>query len=103
MPESAHSQPATTGILLSVAPKASDLGHLLRAAIDAEQVGATRLHLAADQPEAEETIRALRQQTSLVLTAEAGFGAPGLVDHAELDEVVVDPDSPPALVSRVAE
>ena len=75
----------------------------MRAAIDAEQVGATRLHLAADQPEAEETIRALRQQTSLVLTAEAGFGAAGLVDHAELDEVVVDPDAPPALVARVAE
>ena len=38
------------GILISLAPAAGELGHLLRSAIDAEQVGATRIHLALDQP-----------------------------------------------------
>jgi hypothetical protein len=98
-----ETRPAGSGVLLSVAPKASELGHLLRAAIDAEQVGATRLHLAADQPEPIQTVRALREQTSLVLTAEPGFGAADLVDLAELDEIVLQPDAPQALVARVAE
>jgi len=102
MPEIGETQ-VSPGVLLSVAPKASDLGHLLRAAIDSEQVGATRLHLAADQPEPLETVRALREQTSLVLTAEPGFGAADLVDRIELEEIVVEPDALQALVARVAE
>ena len=38
------------GTLITLVPAAGELGHLLRAAIDAEQVGASRIHLAADQP-----------------------------------------------------
>ena len=103
MPEIGETPRTSSGVLLSLAPKASDLGHLLRAAIDAEQVGATRLHLAADQGEPVEAVRALREQTTLVLTAEPGFGAAELVDPAVLDEIVIDPDAPQALVARVAE
>jgi len=103
MPETGEARQADNGVLITLAPKASDLGHLLRAAIDAEQVGGTRLHLAADQAEPAEIVRALREQTTLVLTAEPGFGAAELLDPAELDEIILDPDDPQALVARVAE
>ena len=50
MPERPPGDP-TIGTLITLAPAACPLGHLLRAAIDAEQVGASRIHLATDQPD----------------------------------------------------
>src|SRR4051812_20014609 len=52
-----------SGTLITVAPVAGPIGHLLRTAIDAEQVGATRLHLAADQPDLLTAVSALRAHT----------------------------------------
>lgn len=98
MPEQAR--PA--GTLITVAPAAGPLGHLLRTAIDAEHVGATRLHLAADQDELEVAVSALRDQTGLVLTCELPL--PGLdVIGSDFRDVEVESASDlPALVTQVA-
>lgn len=64
------------GTLITVAPAPSTIGHLLRTAIDAEQVGATRLHLHPDQADTGEMIAGLRENTGLVLTADRPL--PGL-------------------------
>ncbi len=75
------------GTLITVAPAAGPIGHLLRTAIDAEQVGATRLHVPSDQPDLEAAIAALRDQTRLILTGDvAGLhempsGFPHLFPH----------------------
>ena len=84
------------GILLSVAPAAVDLPRLLRTAIDAEQVGAARIHLAADQLEVAEAVTAIRDQTSLVITADPGSPAAELTDTPgpEFTEVVLPAGSP---------
>ncbi len=65
------------GTLLTVAPAAVDLPQLLRIAIDAEQVGAARIHLAPDQPDTRRAVTAIREQTRLVVTADPdGVAAP---------------------------
>lgn len=69
------------GALLSVAPAAGPLPQLLRIAIDAEQVGATRIHLAADQPEVADAVAAIRVQTGLVITVDPGTDAERLADR----------------------
>ena len=72
----------TVGTLLSLAPAAGPIGHLLRTAIDAEQVGATRLHLPAEQPDLPGAVAALREHTTLVLTCDTPVpGADSSPDH----------------------
>ena len=80
------------GTLITLAPAASTLSHLLRSAIDAEQVGATRIHLASDQQEIVPVIAGLRRQTDLVITIALDHPAAELVDRmpADFSEVVLD-------------
>src|SRR5664279_102101 len=80
------------GTLITLAPAASTLSHLLRSAIDAEQVGATRIHLASDQQEIVPVIAGLRRQTDLVITIAPDHPAAELVDRmpADFSEVVLD-------------
>src|SRR6478735_4899599 len=80
------------GTLITLAPAASTLSHLLRAAIDAEQVGATRIHLASDQQDIVAVIAGLRRQTDLVITIAPEHPAADLVDRmpADFSEVVLD-------------
>lgn len=87
------------GTLITVAPTAGPIGHLLRTAIDAEQVGATRLHLAADQPDLATALSALRDQTRLILTSDvraagldrisSGFVDVRLDEHPDLPRLVI--------------
>ena len=71
----------TSGTLLSLAPAAAELPRLLRIAIDAEQVGAARIHLAADQPDAGDAVAAIRAQTALVVTTDPGGAAEPFADR----------------------
>ena len=90
------------GTLITMAPLAGPIGHLLRTAIDAEQVGATRLHLPADQLDLALAVSALREQTTLVLTCDVD--AEGL-DHIASDFVDVEIEDGadlPAVVAEVA-
>ncbi len=98
------SSTASTGPLISVAPAACELGHLLRLAIDAEQVGATRIHLAIDQPDFVTAVAGLRGQTDLLITADPDHPGADLVDRVPPDftEVVLDEDDPTALTAEVA-
>lgn len=104
---------AGPAILLSLAPSiavAADLAVLLRVAIDAEQVGAARLHLPAGLPDPGPTVDALRAQTRLVLTADADDPAAAACDDPgpSFVEVVLDDggpaelSAPPGLVAAVA-
>ncbi len=99
-----RSWPDPTGTLISVAPAACELGHLLRLAIDAEQVGATRIHLAVDQPDFVAAVAGLRGQTDLVITADHDHDGADLVDRVPPDftEVVLDDDDPALLTAEVA-
>ncbi len=99
-----RSWPDPTGTLISVAPAACELGHLLRLAIDAEQVGATRIHLAVDQPDFVAAVAGLRGQTDLVITADPDHDGADLVDRVPPDftEVVLDGDDPTTLTAEVA-
>ena len=92
------------GILISLAPAAGELGHLLRSAIDAEQVGATRIHLALDQPDFVATVAGLRRQTDLVITTDPAHPGADLVDRLPPDftEIVLDGTDPAALTAEVA-
>lgn len=93
------------GTLITVAPAAAELGHLLRVAIDAEQVGATRIHLPPDQPDFIATVAGLRRQTGLVITTDPDHPGADLVDRLPADfcEVVLDEGPPPAsLAAEVA-
>jgi hypothetical protein len=93
------------GTLITMAPAACPLGHLLRAAIDAEQVGASRIHLAVDQPDIVATIAGLRGQTGLVITTDPEHAAADLVDRlptAFVEIVLDDGPSHPELVATVA-
>ena len=96
------------GTLITLAPAACPLGHLLRAAIDAEQVGASRIHLPVDQPDIVAVIAGLRGQTGLVITTDPEHPAADLVDRlpATFVEIVLD-DGPShselvATVARIA-
>ena len=95
----------TPGTLITLAPAACPLGHLLRAAIDAEQVGASRIHLAIDQPDIVATIAGLRGQTGLVITTAPEHPAADLVDRlptAFVEIVLDDGPSHSELVATVA-
>jgi len=92
------------GPLISLAPAAGELGHLLRVAIDAEQVGATRIHLALHQPDFVAVVAGLRRQTDLVITTVPGHPQADLVDRLPPDftEVVLEGADPAALTAQVA-
>lgn len=92
------------GILISLAPAPGELGHLLRVAIDAEQVGATRIHLAPDQPDFVAAVAGLRRQTDLVITADPDHPGADLVDRLPPDftEIILDGTDPAALTAEVA-
>jgi hypothetical protein len=92
------------GILISLAPAAGELGHLLRVAIDAEQVGATRIHLALDQPDFVAAVAGLRRQTDLIITTDPAHPGADLVDRLPPDvtEIVLDGTDPAALTAEVA-
>lgn len=91
-------------VLITLAPAAAELGHLLRAAIDAEQVGAARLHLAPDQADLDAVLTGLREHTSLLVTADRGSPAEALVDAPfTLPETVVDGVDHAELVRQVAD
>lgn len=91
------------GTLITLAPAASTLSHLLRVAIDAEQVGATRIHLASDQQDIVAAIAGLRRQTDLVITIAPGHPAAELVDRMPADFAEVVLDDGPDEVDLVAE
>ena len=91
-----------SGTLITVAPAAGPIGALLRTAIDAEQVGAGRLHLAADQPDLPLALSALREQTDLVLTCEVRLPGADAISSGFVDAVVDDDPDLPALVVEVA-
>ena len=91
------------GTLITVAPMAGPIGHLLRTAIDAEQVGATRLHLAADQPDAGAAVSALREQTRLILTSDAEIAGLDRISSGFADVLLDENLDRPALVVAVAE
>jgi hypothetical protein len=95
---------SATGPLITVAPAACELGHLLRLAIDAEQVGASRIHLPPDQPDFVAAVAGLRRQTDLVITADPDHDGADLVDRVPPDftEFVLDEDDPTALTAAVA-
>lgn len=90
------------GTLITVAPVAGPIGHLLRTAIDAEQVGATRLHLPVDQPDLPLAVSALREQTKLFLTCDLNVPGVDVVSSAFVDVVVQESSDLPALVAEVA-
>lgn len=90
------------GTLITLAPVAGPIGHLLRTAIDAEQVGAARLHLAADQPDLATAVSALREQTKLVLTCDTPTAEVDDIGSDFLDAVVDDSADLPAVVAEVA-
>ncbi len=77
-----------TGTLITLVPVAGEWGHVLRVAIDAEQVGASRIHLAQDQDDIVALLHGLRQNTELIVTADPGHPAEGLLDT--LPTVVTD-------------
>ena len=90
------------GTLITVAPAAGPIGHLLRTAIDAEQVGAARLHLATDQPDLLAALAALREQTALVLTCDVPVPGAEVIASDFLDVVVPESGDLPTVVTEVA-
>ncbi len=91
------------GTLITLAPAACPLGHLLRAAIDAEQVGASRIHLALHQPDFVATVAGLRQQTGLVITTDPEHPGADLVDRLPADFVETLLEDGPSHADLVAE
>jgi len=73
---------ADAPVLITLAPGALDLPDLLRSAIDAERVGAARIHLGPEVGDLDQVVAAIREHTALVVTASAkdssadAFGAP---------------------------
>lgn len=94
--------PAVLGTLITVATVAGPIGHLLRTAIDAEQVGATRLHLPSDQADLALALTALREQTSLVITCDATLPGADVISSDFVDAEVPDSPDLPAVVTEVA-
>ncbi len=68
------------GTLITLAPSATELSLLLRLALDAEQIGATRIHLPADLDEPLRALAALRDHTTLIISAAAAGPAAELAD-----------------------
>ena len=91
------------GTLITLAPAPCPLGHLLRVAIDAEQVGASRIHLAADQPEFVAVVAGLRRQTGLVITTDEQNPAADLVDRLPRDFAEIVLDEGPSHIDLVAQ
>ncbi|MET0965190.1 MAG: hypothetical protein ABWZ02_02270 [Nakamurella sp.] len=91
------------GTLITLAPAGCPLGHLLRAAIDAEQVGASRIHLAGDQPDFVSVVAGLRRQTGLVITTDPDHPGADLVDRLPADFLEVLLDEGPSQVDLVAQ
>src|ERR1700712_593256 len=97
--------PVNPGTLITVAPAAGPIGHLLRTAIDSEQVGATRLHLSGDQPDLKTAVTALREQTKLIITCDDDLSTVAGIDvigSEFTDAVVPDGSNLPAVVAEVA-
>lgn len=92
-----------SGTLITLAPAAASLGQLLRAAIDAEQVGASRIHLADDQPEFVAVVAALRRQTGLVITTDPSHPGADLVDRLPSNFLEIVLDEGPSQVDLVAQ
>ena len=90
------------GTLITLAPAAGPIGHLLRTAIDSEQVGATRLHLPGDQPDLTTAVAALREHTTLILTCDRDAEHVDVITSAFADAAVDDLADLPALVAEVA-
>jgi hypothetical protein len=93
---------AAVGTLITIAPAAGEIGHLLRTAIDAEQVGASRLHLATDQPDLLLAVSALREQTGLVLTCDVAVQGIDEITSDFVDAEVAEAADLPAVVTEVA-
>ena len=91
------------GTLITLAPAPGPLGHLLRAAIDAEQVGASRIHLAIDQPDFVAAVAGLRQQTGLVITTDPDHPGADLVDRLPRTLVEIVLDEGPSDIDLVAQ
>lgn len=105
MPEHLEAPVAAGGTLITLAPAACPLGHLLRSAIDAEQVGASRIHLAPDQPDLVGVVAGLRRQTALLITTDPDCPGTDLVDRLPptLIEIVLEEGpSDIELVAQVA-
>lgn len=90
------------GTLIGFAPGAGGIGHLLRMAIDAEQVGATLLHLPAEQPDLPAAVAGLREHTDLILTCDTPVPGTDRVSSGFDRAVIEDSDDLPAVVQRVA-
>jgi len=90
------------GTLITLAPAASSLGRLIRSAIDAEQVGARRIHLAADQHQRELAVIALREHTQLIITCDTDTVGTDVITSGYLDASVPESDDLPLLVIAVA-
>jgi len=95
--------PTNAGTLITLAPAACPLGHLLRVAIDAEQVGASRIHLAIDQPDFVAVVAGLRRQTGLVITTDPAHPGSDLVDRLPADFLETVLDEGPSHVDLVAQ
>jgi hypothetical protein len=93
-----------TAILLTVAPAATSLPVLLRIAIDAQQVGAARLHLPPDLDDPADVVAALRDRTTLVLTTDPTGSAIELCDRPgpAFTEVVIGGPDPEGLIPDAA-
>jgi hypothetical protein len=98
-----HESATRVGTLITLAPAPSPLGHLLRAAIDAEQVGASRIHLSLDQPEFIATVAGLRRQTELVITTAPEHPGADLVDRLPPTIVEIVLDEGPSDIDLVAQ
>lgn len=103
MPDNGEPPAALVGTLITLAPAACPLGHLLRAAIDAEQVGASRIHLDLDQPDFVAAVAGLRQQTGLVITTDPGHPGADLVDRLPRNLVEIVLDEGPSDIDLVAQ
>lgn len=90
------------GTLITVAPATGPIGPLLRTAIDAEQVGAARLHLPADQPELPVAVAALREHTQLIITCDRAVPGVDVIASDFVDVVIPLGADRPALVAEVA-
>jgi hypothetical protein len=102
VPDALTGAGTAVGTLITVAPAAGPIGHLLRTAIDAEQVGATRLHLPVDQPDLPLAVSALREQTTLVITCDELVPGVDVVKSDFVDVVIQDGSDLPGLVAEVA-
>jgi hypothetical protein len=93
-----------TAILLTVAPATTSLPVLLRIAIDAQQVGAARLHLPTDLDDPVGVVAALRERTTLVLTTDPAGSAIEFCDFPgpAFTEVIIGGSDPDGVIPDAA-